>query len=125
MSPTLRVVSLVFVYFSTAAFIVALVLFYLFGPNTGTANAAASGFSWLFWALGILAFLVVAYLGSLVITKRKTPSQIIIGIGMSTLGFLFARLTLHFLNPWYLAKGRIGNLYPEGQQKRTNHRHNE
>jgi hypothetical protein len=61
--------------------------------------------------LGLAALLLfTTYLSILVRMGRKSPSQIIIGLFMCTVGFIFSRLTLHILDPWYLAKGRIGSL---------------
>jgi hypothetical protein len=59
-----------------------------------------------------MALLAIVGLG--VITKflnyRKTLQQILIGIGMATLGFLFARLHLHVFDRLFLWQGRIKRL---------------
>ena len=117
MSPTLTLISTVFIFLSAAIFI----LFLLpFGLQTNASTAAVLDFLSRFWPfIAVPLLMLIAYLAGLVITKQKSLSQIGIGIGMSTLGFLFARLTLHVLNPWYLAKGRIGNMHQSDRRKET------
>jgi predicted acylesterase/phospholipase RssA len=57
----------------------------------------------------LLVLLSLAGLGILVklINYRKTVQQILIGIGMATVGFIFARLHLHVFDRLFLRQGRI------------------
>jgi predicted acylesterase/phospholipase RssA len=51
--------------------------------------------------------LVLAYLFVFVVPQGKTAGQLAVNLFMCTFGWLFSRVTLHLLDPWYLAKGRI------------------
>jgi predicted acylesterase/phospholipase RssA len=53
--------------------------------------------------LSILAFGIVAKL----VNYRKTAQQILIGLGMGTLGFLLARLHLHVFDRLFIWQGRV------------------
>jgi predicted acylesterase/phospholipase RssA len=110
LSPALRAVSAMFSGLAFALLPILLLgyLFYYRGGG-GFRSAVWGGSPFFSAALAALLFFVT-YLTVLVRTGRKTPSQIIVGIFMCTAGFLFARLTLHVLDPWYLARGRIGSL---------------
>lgn len=58
----------------------------------------------------VLTLLVAAIFGKLVMKVvwfRQTLMKILFGIGMSTFGFLIARLHLHLFNPLYLWLGHI------------------
>jgi predicted acylesterase/phospholipase RssA len=123
-SPTLRAVTLILGYVSAVVFMLALAFLYFFVFDTSAALSNGGLFfpphSFPFTSVCFTFLTLFAYLACLVITKRKTPSQIIVGIVMSTIGFLFARLTLHILDPWYLAKGRIGNVHtPDRRNEST------
>jgi predicted acylesterase/phospholipase RssA len=110
LSPTARAISAAF---SGLLFALLPLLFAAYLLYSGKAQAIGSG-GWrtspYFTAALVALLLFVTYLSVLVRTGRKTLSQIIIGIFMCTAGFVFSRLTLHFLDPWYLGKGRIGSL---------------
>ena len=62
----------------------------------------------LAWTLGI-ALLSVLGLGTVakVVNYRKTLQQMLIGIGMATIGFLLARLHLHVFDRIFLWQGRL------------------
>jgi hypothetical protein len=50
---------------------------------------------------------LVAYLSVFIVPKGKAPSQLVVGLFMCTVGFIFSRVTLRLFDPWYLAKGHI------------------
>lgn len=57
--------------------------------------------------LYVALLLVLAYLFVFVVPRGKTAGQLAVNLFMCTFGWLFSRVTLHLLDPWYLAKGRI------------------
>jgi hypothetical protein len=60
------------------------------------------------WSLGI-ALITFVGLGTLakVLNYRKTLQQILVGLGMATVGFLLARLHLHVFDKIFLWQGRL------------------
>jgi predicted acylesterase/phospholipase RssA len=62
----------------------------------------------LVWTVGI-ALLSISGFGVLarILNYRKTLQQMLIGIGMATVGFLFARLHLHVFDRLFLWQGRL------------------
>jgi predicted acylesterase/phospholipase RssA len=110
LSPTLRAVSAMLSGFAFLLLPLLLIVYlFYYGANWSLSSTGWKSSPFIYTGLALL-LLFITYLCVLVRTGRKTTSQIIIGIFMCTVGFLFARLTLHFLDPWYLAKGRIGSL---------------
>jgi predicted acylesterase/phospholipase RssA len=107
LSPTARAISATF---SGLLFMLLPLLLAAYLLYSGEARAIGSR-GWrtspYFTAELVALVLLVTYLSVLVRTGRKTLSQVIIGIFMCTAGFVFCRLTLHILDPWYLARGRI------------------
>jgi len=55
---------------------------------------------------GLLSVLGLGLVGKLV-NYRKTATEILVGIGMATFGFLFARLHLHFFDKLFLRQGSL------------------
>src|SRR5690606_11235679 len=62
-------------------------------------------------AVGALAFALLGLLGLGFVGKlvryRKTATEILIGIGMASVGFLIARLHLHVFDKLFLWQGRL------------------
>jgi hypothetical protein len=62
-------------------------------------------------SLGCTAFLLLAFaLVSKAVNYRKTVQEILIGLGMSTVGFVFARLHLHVFDRLFLLQGSLKRL---------------
>jgi len=45
-----------------------------------------------------------------VLRYRKTLQDVVIGVGMVTVGWLVARLHLHVFDRWFLRQGRLARL---------------
>ena len=59
---------------------------------------------------GLMVFLAGLFVGKTIlriVRFRETFTQIIIGVGMSLLGWGVARLHLHVFDKWYLRAGRM------------------
>jgi hypothetical protein len=64
-------------------------------------------------ALAVLSLLGLGIVGK-VLNYRKTATEILIGIGMATLGFIFARLHLHVFDKLFLWQGKLQRLLARG-----------
>jgi hypothetical protein len=74
-------------------------------------------------AVGIVLASALSLLGIGVVSKlinyRKTATEILIGIGMATVGFLVARLHLHVFDKLFLWQGSLRRLLSKGRTKST------
>lgn len=59
--------------------------------------------------LALLSLLGLGFVGK-ILQYRKTAAEIVIGIGMATIGFLLARLHLHVFDRLFLWQGRLQRL---------------
>ena len=119
LSPTLRVLK----YMLLAAVIAAVAwLFYVRWDASVIPPAISSGLTFRYVAytvagmigVALLTLVVKALVGKKygksvmrVVRWRDTLKYIAIGVGMSTLGFLAARLHLHVFDPLYLRYGKL------------------
>ncbi len=85
--------------------------------NTEVFNLAPTVGGLLFAALTLAASVSGLALISRVLDYRKTLREILMGLLMATIGFLFARLHLHVFDPLFLRQGRLSRVLELWKQR--------